>query len=106
MCHGACAVENTGEEQSEATRKVVEAAEARMCETVEKLRTCPPETFAEAAREDLMALMPHLEEALEALEDIERRRSLTDKELTQRRAFRTLLARKGWTRQDRPGLLR
>jgi hypothetical protein len=40
------------------------------------------------------ALTPHLEEALEALDDIRRHRSLNDKELAQQRAFRTLLARK------------
>jgi hypothetical protein len=36
-------------------------------------------------------LKPHLQEALEALKEIERSRGLTDQELAQRRAFRMLL---------------
>jgi hypothetical protein len=45
-----------------------------------------------AAREVLENLMPLLEEAIEALEDIERRRDLTDEELSRRYAFKMLLA--------------
>jgi hypothetical protein len=90
-----CAEENrTGEEQNEAATSLVETAAARMCETVEILCSCPKEILGEAAREDLAALTPHFEDALVALEDIERRRCLTEKELAQRRAFRTLLAQK------------
>jgi hypothetical protein len=40
----------------------------------------------------VLGLRPHLEEALAALADIERRRSLTDEELARRRAFKMLLA--------------
>jgi hypothetical protein len=53
--------------------------------------SCPPELLAEAAREELLALKPYLQEALEALEDIQRSRSLIDKELSQQHAFRMLL---------------
>ena len=81
------------EERSEAQGAVVESAEALMLETVKLLsRSCPPELLAEAAQQDLLALKPHLEEALEALEDIQRRRSLIDRELSQRYAFKMLLA--------------
>jgi hypothetical protein len=44
-----------------------------------------------AARNELLDLQPYLEEALAALEDIERLRSLTDEEITQRSAFRIVL---------------
>jgi hypothetical protein len=81
-------------ERNDAARAVVEAAEARMCEMVEMLCGCPQETLGEAAREDLTALRPLLEEALEALEHVKSRRSLTENELAQQRAFKTLLALK------------
>jgi hypothetical protein len=45
----------------------------------------------EAARDGLLNLKPHLEEALTTLEDIERLRSLTVEEIAQRSAFRTAL---------------
>ena len=62
-------------------------------ETVKLLsRTCPPSLLGEAAREDLLALKPRLEEALEALEDIKWRRSLTEEEINQHYAFKMLLA--------------
>jgi hypothetical protein len=38
-----------------------------------------------------LELRPHLEEALEALANIERRRGLTDQERALKRAFRVLL---------------
>jgi hypothetical protein len=52
----------------------------------------PPDLLAEAAREDLLALEPHLLRALEVLEDIQRYRSLTDEELSKRHTFKMLLA--------------
>ena len=79
--------------RSEADRAVVRAAEALIVEAVKRLsRTCPPSLLGEAAREDLLALKPRLEEALEALEDIKRRRSLTEEEINQHYAFKMLLA--------------
>jgi len=77
-----------------AGRAVIEEAEALMRETVKRLsrRRCPPDLLGEAAREDLLDLKPHLQEALETLEDIQRRRSLTDKEFARQRAFKMLLA--------------
>ena len=45
----------------------------------------------EAARDEKRSLKPHLEEAMEALKEIERCRVLTDQELALRRAFRMLL---------------
>jgi hypothetical protein len=88
-----CAVEINSEERSEAGRARVEAAEALMRETVKRLcRRCPPDLLGEAASDDLLELKPHIQGALEALEDIQRRRSLTDKELAQHHAFKMLLA--------------
>lgn len=82
-----------GEERIEADCAAVDAAETLMRETVKHLsRRCPPDLLGEAAREDLMELKPHLQGALEALEDIQRRRSLTHKELAQQHAFKMLLA--------------
>jgi hypothetical protein len=82
-----------GEERIEAGRAVVEVAEALMRESVKRLcRRYPSDLLAEAAREDLLELKPHIQGALEALEDIQRRRSLTDKELAQHHAFKMLLA--------------
>jgi hypothetical protein len=84
------------EERSEGKRAEVEAAEALVHETVKLLlRGCPPENLAEAAREDLLELNPHLQVALETLEDASRHRNLTDKELAQHHAFKMLLARAG-----------
>lgn len=47
-------------------------------------------------------MKPHLQRALEALEDIQHRRSLTDKELAQQCAFKMLLDYRG--RKERTGL--
>ena len=79
--------------RSEPKRTVVEDAEARIIESVVLvLRNCPPEILAEKAREELHALRPCLEEALEALEDLKGRRSLTETECSQRYTFQMLLA--------------
>ncbi len=56
---------------TETEQAVVEATEALVVETVKLLsRGCPPESLQEAAREDLLALKPCLEEALDALEGL------------------------------------
>ena len=70
----------------------VEEAEALVRETVGRLSQLYPYHLAEAARADLMDLWPRLEEAIEALEDIQRRRDLTDREGDLQRAFKMLLA--------------
>jgi hypothetical protein len=91
-----CALEIKSEERTEAERAAVEATEALVVETVKLLsRGCPLDLIGEAARQDLLALKPHLQGALEALEDIQYRRSLTDKELAQQYAFKMLLAYRG-----------
>jgi hypothetical protein len=83
----------TGEERIEADRATVDAAEALVRERVKLLaRSYPSELLGEAAREDLLDLKPHIQGALEALEDIQRRRSLTHKEFAQQHAFKMLLA--------------
>ena len=75
------------------SERSVEAANALLQQTVELLsRRCPPHMLEEAAHDDLVYLRPHLQEALGALVDIERRRDLTDEELARRRAFKMLLA--------------
>jgi hypothetical protein len=91
------ALQINSEQRGETNRPPVEATEALIVETVKLLsqRSYPPEILAEAAREDLLALKPHLKEALEVLEDIQRCRSLTDKEFTQHHAFKMLLACSG-----------
>ena len=91
-----CAPQINSEIRSEASRSVVGATEALVVETVKRLsRSCPPNLLGEAAREDLLALKPRLEEALELLEDIERHRRLTEEELAQHYAFKMLLGYRG-----------
>ena len=91
-----CAPQMSSEIRSEASRSVVGATEALVVETVKRLsRSCPPNLLGEAAREDLLALKPRVEEALEVLEDIERHRRLTEEELAQHYAFKMLLGYRG-----------
>ena len=72
--------------------RVVEHSDALVRRTVLSLSRLPAGHILEgAAREEIRGLKPHLEEALEALKEIESRRGLTDQELAQRRAFRMLL---------------
>jgi hypothetical protein len=73
--------------------QVVEYSDALVRQTVLGLsrRSCAAHLICEAAREELEDLRPHLLEAFDALARIERRRGLTDQELTWRRAFRSLL---------------
>lgn len=54
-------------------------------------RRCPAPARAAAAQEVLADLKPLVHGALEALEDIEERRHLTDEEQARRHAFATLL---------------
>ena len=84
---------SVSEQRSETSdRLLLEVREALLLETVKLLsRSCPSEFLPEAAREDLLALKPHLQEALEALEEIQRRRNLTEKEHCQQYAFKMLL---------------
>jgi hypothetical protein len=85
--------ESNSDQRSEPQRAVVEDAQARIVESVVRLtRECPPGILPEKAREELLALRPHLREALEVLEDLEGgTRSLTDQECSQRHAFQMLL---------------
>lgn len=77
---------------SEPERRV-EETDALIRQTVAILsRNCPPHLVCEVARENLLNLTPHLIEALDAVENIERQRSLTEQEHARRRAFRMLLA--------------
>lgn len=90
-------VQTNSEGRSEPERRV-EAADALLQETVELLsRHCPPHLLEAAAHDDLMYMRPQLDAALAAIVDIERRRTLTDEELTRRRAFKTLLAATRYT---------
>jgi hypothetical protein len=47
MPFGYAVEKRTGEERNEVARALVEAAEARMCETVDMLRSCPNEILGE-----------------------------------------------------------
>lgn len=70
----------------------VEATDTLLRETVERLsRHYPTHSVGAAAHDSLVDLIPHLEEGLDALADIERRRDLTDQELSWQRAFRIIL---------------
>lgn len=86
--------DNGGESAGRSEQELkVEAAEALVRETVGRLsQLYPPHLVGAAARKDLMDLRPRLEEAIEALEDIERGRDLTDRERDLQRAFKMLLA--------------
>jgi hypothetical protein len=70
----------------------VEAAEVRVRKAVEHLSQLDSTHPVEAARKDLTDLRPHLEAAMEALENIERCRTLSDRERNLRHAFKMLLA--------------
>jgi hypothetical protein len=77
-----------------AQQKIEEAA-ALLEGVIDGLRRRPSEQMAAAAHEALVDLRPHVEAALEALEDIEGRRHLTDREHDLQRAFKMLLAVRG-----------
>ena len=70
----------------------VEQADALVQETIERLsRHHPEHTNNGAALEDLQRLRPQFEGALAALTEIERRRGLTQTEISRRRAFKMLV---------------
>ena len=70
----------------------VEAANQLMVRTVVLLcKGCPPGSLGTAARDALAGMRPRVREAMEALEDIEGLRSLTEDELARRRALAMLL---------------
>jgi hypothetical protein len=81
-------------EELEQEQRIEETA-ALLVETVDSLQQCPPDRMEAAAREALIDLRSHLEGALEALEDIERDRDLTDRERDFQHAFRMLLEARG-----------
>src|SRR5687767_7184633 len=75
-----CPTNGRSEEQAlREALQVVEHSDALVRRTVLNLsRNCPSHLICEAARGKLLELRSHLEEALEALANIERRRGLTD----------------------------
>jgi hypothetical protein len=79
-----------GREEAEQQQKIEETA-VLLAETVANLRRYSPDRIEAVARANLMNLMPHLEEAIEALEDIERGRELTDRERDLQHTFKMLL---------------
>jgi hypothetical protein len=82
----------SAEERSEPERKV-DAADALLQETIEHLaRGCPLPLLGARARESLEDLRPHVQQALDALEEIEGRRELTEGEFSRRHAFKMVLA--------------
>ena len=79
-----------GREELELQQRVDGAAKL-LTEVVESLRRHPSDQMASAACEALIDLTAPLEKALEALEEIERRRDRTESERDLRHAFRMLL---------------
>jgi hypothetical protein len=69
----------------------VDGAVELLTQTVDSQRQHPPDQMAAAAREALIDLRTPLEKALEALQEIERRRDLTERERDLRHAFEMLL---------------
>lgn len=70
----------------------IEATDRLLRQAVESLsRDYPAHSVGTAACNRLSDLWPHLEDGLSALEDIKRRRELTDQELSRQRAFRIVL---------------
>jgi hypothetical protein len=93
MPHHRSIRESTIAEQRNEPERKVDAADALLQETIEHLaKGCPLPLLGMRARESLEDLRPPLEDALDALAEIERRRELTDEELAQGRAFKMLLA--------------
>ena len=81
---------SAGRKELELRQRVAGAAEL-LTEMIDGLRRHPPDRMAAAAREALIDLRSPLEKALEALEDIERRRDLTDREEDLQHAFKMIL---------------
>ncbi len=79
-------------EERSCLERRLEAADKLLQETVEcHSRHYPTHSMGAAARDSLAELRPHLEDALRALADIERRRELSDQEHSWQRAFRLVL---------------
>jgi hypothetical protein len=79
-----------GEPSSELERRI-ERTDALVQTALERIsRGYPEQSIGGAAIEDLQQLRPHLEGALAALVQLEKRRKLTHKELSLRRAFKML----------------
>ena len=72
------------ERRVERTHALVQTAIGRLS------RGYQEQVLGAAALEDLQQMRPHLEGALAALAQIEKRRKLTEKELSYRRAFKML----------------
>lgn len=68
-------------------RSELERALEQLC------RYCSEDLRGTVAHEKLVILMPRVQEAIEDLEEIEKRRPLTEEELAQRHAIRLLLSR-------------
>jgi hypothetical protein len=78
---------------TEECERKIDETDALLRQTVEHLSTrYSPHLVGQAARDKLLDLSSHLQEALGSLADIEGRRNLTDEELARRRAFKMLLA--------------
>ncbi len=69
----------------------VEKVAALLVETLDSLQRHPSDQMASAAREAVLDLRPHVEAALETLEDIGEHRNLTDRERNLQHAFKLLL---------------
>ena len=54
-------------------------------------RSCPEDFRAEAAHEELVGVRPRVQVAIEAIQDIKKRRRLTEDELAWRRTLTLLL---------------
>lgn len=85
---------DVGESMTTSTSELkVEMTDVLLREKVGNLsRGCPSHLLGEAAYDELLGLKPQLEDALEALAQIEGRRGLNTEELAKRRAFRALLS--------------
>jgi hypothetical protein len=82
----------SAESFSDDLERKAETTDELLCQAVLRLaRGCPPGSLGSAAKDALADLRPQVQVAMESLEDIEKRRHLTDKELARRHAFMTLL---------------
>jgi hypothetical protein len=75
----------------EPERRVSEADALVQKKVLHLSQKCPPHLVHQTAWMELANLRPRLEEALEALVELERGRSLTEEEHAKRRAYRMLL---------------
>ncbi len=85
-------VRGEADEPSSELERRVERVHALVQATAVRLSRCQAEQGnGGAASDDLRRMGPHLQGALAALADLERRRRLTDEETSQRRAFKMLV---------------